>query len=109
MKKDLNDIIEDFVNEWDVDSMCAFLRDLEPIFELYDVNDDETDWIRPFVSDGEHNHVRLIRTVYLVSKFAEIHAGKLCVLNLKYKKLWQKMEKEAMNNSSACDKQECGS
>ena len=41
-KKTLEDEINEFLEYWDADQMCAFLRDIGPVFRLYDV-DEEND------------------------------------------------------------------
>lgn len=96
-KKDLNDLINEFLEVWDCRAMTTFLRDIIPLFELYDV-EDEDDWVEKKVGGDAENvrTIRLIRTVYLMSRIAEFHAGKLCNLNFNFKSLWQKMEKEGL-------------
>ncbi len=100
MKNKLHDEIDKFFETWDAVQIVAFLRDLQPIFELYDVESEEEDWVRQIVSPGEHHQIRLIRTVYLVSKLAEFHSGKLATIKILHKDLWKKMEKEAMTLNS---------
>lgn len=93
-KKSLEEEINDFLDVWDCKQQIAFLRDIIPLFELYDV-EDEDDWVENKVGGGEENvrNVRLIRTVYLVSKIAEMHSSKLCSIKFNFKNLYQKMEK----------------
>lgn len=93
-KKTLEEEINDFLDVWDCKQLTAFLRDIIPLFELYDV-EDEDDWVEKRVGGGEENvrNVRLIRTVYLVSKIAEFHAGKLSTIKINFKNLYQKMDK----------------
>jgi len=80
---------------WGCDQMSAFLRDIIPIFELYDV-DGEDDWVADAVGDENTQNVRLIRTVYLVSRIAEFHAGKLCSISIKFKDIYRRLEKESI-------------
>ncbi len=91
-KKDLNQTINDALDDWDCKQMIAFLRDIIPLFELYDV-EDEDDWVEKEIGGGEENvrSVRLIRTVYLVSRIAEFHTGKLVSFKCKYPGLHKKM------------------
>jgi hypothetical protein len=93
-KKTIEQEINDFLESWDCQQQIAFLRDVIPLFELYDV-EDEDDWVEKEVGGDEENvrNVRLIRTVYLVSRIAEFHAGKLCGMNIHFKNLWKRMEK----------------
>jgi hypothetical protein len=96
-KKDLPTLIGEFIEEWGQEQHVSFMKDIIPLFELYNV-DDENDWVRDEVgNDLDHlMHIRLIRTVYLVSKIAAHHAGTFCVINLKFRDLWKKMEKHAI-------------
>jgi hypothetical protein len=100
-KQDLEDEINAFLDVWNCDAMTRFLRDIIPLFELYDV-DEQDDWVEHAVGKDDERTVRLIRTVYLVSRIAEFHAGKLCDIKYRFKNLWTKMEKRgyAENASS---------
>ena len=94
-KRPLDQEINEFLQEWDSKRLISFLQDTIPLFELYDVQD-EGDWVEDVVGgDAETvRNVRMIRTVYLISRIAEFHAGKLCLINIRFKNLWQRMEKE---------------
>lgn len=87
--------IEHQINEalevWNCKQLCAFLRDIIPLFELYDV-EDEDDWVKDKVGEENERNVRLIRTVYLISRIAEFHAGALVNFKIKFPKIYQKME-----------------
>lgn len=91
--KTIEDEINDFLEMWDCNQMQDFLRDIIPLFELYDV-DENNDWVKDSVGEEDERNVRLIRTVYLVSRIAEFHAGKLCHINIEFKNLWKRLEKE---------------
>ena len=92
MKKNkIEEEISEFLDEWDCKQLCSFLRDIIPLFELYDV-EDEDDWVKEAVGEENEQNVRLIRTVYLISKIASSHAGKLASANVKFKELWKRME-----------------
>jgi len=104
-KQSLQEEINYFLETWRCKEHMAFLRDTIPIFQLYDV-DDEDDWVEKAVGGDQDNvdNVRLVRTVYLISKLAEFHAGTLCMLNVRFKNLWKKMEKmglEELHGSSS--------
>lgn len=90
-KKTIEEEINEFLQVWDCDQQVDFLRDIIPLFELYDVSD-EDDWVKNAVGEDNERHVRLIRTVYLVSRIAEFHAGPLCRINVGFKNLWKRME-----------------
>lgn len=96
-KKDIEDEITDFLEFWDCDRQISFLKDTLMLFELYDV-DDENDWVRDAVGESNERNVRLIRTVYLLSRIADFHAGILCSINIKFKDLWKKLEKHGMDH-----------
>jgi len=75
--------------------MSAFLRDIIPLFELYDV-EQEDDWVADAVGDEDTRNVRLIRTVYLISRIAESHAGKLASIRIRFSDIYRRMEKDSM-------------
>ena len=92
VKKTIEDQISGFFMMLGSDGLIQLLRDIIPLFELYDL-EDENDWVAEEVGEENQRNVRLIRTVYLISRLADIHAGKLCRLNIKFKDLWKKMRK----------------
>lgn len=96
-KKTLEQEINDFLDSWDCNQMCSFLRDIIPLFELYDVQD-EDDWVKQTVGEDNERNVRLIRTVYLVSKIAEFHAGKLASIKVNFRDIYKRLEKQGMEN-----------
>ncbi len=87
IEKQLNDLLE----LWGKDEMTSFLRDIIPLFELYNINE-EDDWVREAVGQEDEINIRLIRTLYLISKIADNHSGRLCAIKIKHPKLWKKME-----------------
>lgn len=99
-KLDLESEINNFLELWDCEQNIQFLKDIIPLFELYDV-DDENDWVEKKVGGDEENvrTIRLIRTVYLISRIAEFHAGRLLRIRSEFKDLWKKMEKQGIENS----------
>lgn len=92
--KTIEDEINAFLDVWDCKQICQFLRDIIPLLVLFDV-DDEDDWIEKETGGDEEEvrTLRLIRTVYLISKIAEGHTGKLAEVKIKFKYLYRKMEK----------------
>lgn len=91
-KKSIEEEIELFLETWGCQEMVSFLKDIIPLFDLYDV-DEEDDWVRDNVGEDNLKNVRLIRTVYLMSKIAETHAGKLAILKVNFKDLYKRIEK----------------
>lgn len=92
-KKDIETEINEFLNYFDCQKLTSFLRDIIPLFELYDV-EDEDDWVKEAVGEENERNVRLIRTVYLMSKIAENHSGALASIRVNYKDLWRRLEKK---------------
>lgn len=90
MKQTLEAEIESFVESFGSKELCAFFKDVFPLFELYNVEEDD-DWVKDTVGELNVKNVRLIRTVYLMSKIAENHAGKLCLINMNFKNLWKRL------------------
>ena len=101
-KKTIDVKINDFLADWDHVDMKNFLEACGEVFFLYDV-DENDDWVRkeinPESTDNDLANVRMIRTIYLVSKMADLYAGKLCNLKIKHPKLWKDLENE-------CDKKD---
>lgn len=90
-KKDLETEINEFLEYFDCEKMTEFLRDIIPLFELYDV-EDESDWVKDAVGEENERNVRLIRTVYLMSRIAEHHSGTLATIRMNFRNIWQRME-----------------
>lgn len=99
-KRTIEEDINRFLDIWDCKQMTSFLREIIPLFELYDV-DDEDDWVEKKVGGDEENvrTVRLIRTVYLVSRICCFHAGKMCNIECNFKDLWKKMENHGIGQA----------
>lgn len=90
-KKPLPEQIEGFLDIWDLDALLGLMGILAELFVLYDV-DEADDWLKKEVEAPDVNNVRLVRTVYLISRLGEFYAGKLCRSNVAYKDLWRKIE-----------------
>lgn len=93
-KKTVEQEIHEFLESWNCEQQLAFLRDIIPLFELYDV-ESHKDWLSDQVGEADLKNVRLVRTVYLISRIAEFHAGTLCLLKSNFKNLYKKLEKVA--------------
>lgn len=92
-RKTIEEEINDALGIWDAPQLTAFIRDIIPLFELYDV-EDESDWVAEAVGEENERNVRLIRTVYLLSRIAEFHTGKLALMKIHFKDLYSRMEKQ---------------
>ena len=88
--------IEEEINRaleyWDVNHMTSLLEDLVEIYHLYNV-DQSNDWVIDQVGEENHVTIRLIRTVYLISRLSENHAGAIAGFKVKFPKLWKRIEK----------------
>lgn len=91
-KKTLEFEINEFFELWGEKELISFFADVFPLLELYNV-DENDDWVRDAVGEDNTQNVRLIRTVYLLSKVADKHAGKLSRTNAYFKNIWQRIEK----------------
>lgn len=98
-KRDLEEEIHDFMDVWDKHKVAALLRDMIPFFELYHIDQEGAKELEEYEGKIYEAQVRILRTVYLLSKFAYIHAGRLCLLNAHFKDLWLRMEKEVSNSN----------
>jgi hypothetical protein len=98
-KKTVEEDINLFLEDWGPAQLLQFLRSVIPLFELYDVVD-EDDWVEKQIGGGKENvrTVRLIRTVYLISRLCEFHTGKMVSTRAKYPELWKRMEKAGMQD-----------
>lgn len=92
-RQSIEDQINSFLEIWDCEQLTAFLSDVIPLLELYNVDRDD-DWVADVVGKENATNIRLIRTVYLVSRLADYHTGKLAKVKIDFKDLWRKMEKE---------------
>jgi len=103
-KKTLSEEIEEFIEVWDstaVTRMLSFIIELHKIFdvdvsdEIYDKFDEEDDeqYQKRIGMIEEKQNNRLVNAAFLISWFAEFYAGKLVNTNVKFKGLWQRMEK----------------
>lgn len=91
-KKTIEQIINDALDDWGRAQQWAFLRDTMPLLELYNVDGDD-DWLEQEVGGDEENvrTIRLIRSIYLISRIAEFHADKLIHFKCTYPNLYKKM------------------
>lgn len=100
-KRDIEEEINDFLAIWGSKELISFLNEVIPLLELYDV-DEKDDWVEKDVGGDEENirTIRLIRTVYLISRIAELHAGKLSIIKMRFKDLWKRMEKQGIHETA---------
>ena len=92
-KQNIEDLLNSALDYWDSQKIVELLRDTAEFFYLYYTENDK-DWVKEEIESEDDVNIRLIRTVYLISKLAENHTGALLSFKLKFPKLWEKMEKE---------------
>lgn len=90
-KKTLEEEINEFLDEFGFAQQNMLLHDLYDLFHIYDI--DEKGNLKGIVEEDDDSTVRLCRIVYLLSRIAEFHAGKLVAIKIKFKDLWRRMEK----------------
>lgn len=95
MKNSIENQINQAIELWDCKRQIAFLEDIIPMLELYDVDEDD-DWVKNAVGESNERNVRLIRTIYLISKIAENHCGALASFKISFPNLYLKMEKKSI-------------
>lgn len=93
-KKTIEQQLADMLLDFPADDLTRFLKDIIPLFELYDV-EDESDWVEQEVGSEAVNNVRVLRTFYLISRIADFHSGMLVRIKMRHYGLWEKMEKAA--------------
>jgi hypothetical protein len=76
------------------DQLISLFEDFFEIVKLYNV-DETDDWVKDVVAEDDVRNVRLIRTVYLLSKLAHNHSDMLKRVKRVAPGLWQRMEKES--------------
>lgn len=90
--KTIEQEINEFYELWPVEKFTLFFQDIAEILELYDVDEDD-DWVKNAIEkEEEASIVRLIRTVYLFSRFAENHSATLARIKVHHKNLWKRLE-----------------
>lgn len=92
-KKSIEQEINEFLQEWDYNHISEFFRYIEPLINLYDITEGK-DWVAEQVGEDDSTNVRLIRTVYIMSRMCEEFAGKFVCLNVKFKDLWKRLENQ---------------
>jgi hypothetical protein len=92
MSKDIQLEINEVLEIWDLNQQEKFLSDIIPIFELYYSIDKESEIFEKKETAEDAATVRLIRAVYLISKMAESHSGKIAAVRMQWPKLWKRME-----------------
>ena len=101
-RKSLEVEINEFLQVWGLEQLQEFINDVFPLFDLYNV-DEENDWVKDHVGEENTTNVRLIRTVYLISKIAEHHASAFCKIKMEHRNIWERLEQIEAENASESD------
>ncbi len=91
--KSIEDEINQFIKDWDHRVLTQFFEDIYPLIHLYKV-EENNDWVKDAVGEEETQTIRIIRTVYLLSKIADYHSTRLCKSKVAFKDLWRRMEQQ---------------
>lgn len=90
-EEELETKVARFFEKWSFDDLndCAryFLEFLE-IFQL----DEEFDWDKEVLQDENNRNIKIIRCMYVMTKFADMYGSKLLATKLEFKSLWKKLE-----------------
>lgn len=90
-KKTMEDEINEFLQIWSVDDFMKFIEEIADVFSVYYMQDNEFDTFKG-KAEEEIANLRVIKTVYLISRIAELYAGKLCITKMKLPRLYERME-----------------
>lgn len=82
-KRTINEETSDFIEFFGVNEVLGFMEILYDFYKMFDV-DVEDDWVAKEVGQENANTVRMIRTCLMLSKIAELYAGKLCIIKTKF-------------------------
>lgn len=106
MKRTLTEELEEFFDIWDATAVTKMIGIVYELHRIFDV-DISHETIEKFDEENDEQHAkriemivnaqnkRLAEAAYLISWFAEFYTGKLVNTNVKFKGLWQRMEKVA--------------
>ena len=83
-----------FLESWNLQQMKSFLTEILDIAELYNVEDGD-DWVEDKVGVDNASNVRLVRTVYCISRLAEFHIGKLLKMKVDFPHIWERIKQQA--------------
>lgn len=91
--KSVEQEINDFLDIWTFDRMSSFLDMVMHLVKVYDV-DEKEDWIADECGPDNARNVRMLRTVYMMSKIADFHGPTFLRINMEFKDLWKRMKQE---------------
>lgn len=86
------------INMIGIDPLIDFLRDSVEIFDLLHMSEEEAQLFANTYSDGDleqANKIKVVRTVYILSKMVHKHYRMLKKLHSRHSMFWEKLEKIA--------------
>ena len=57
-KQTLEQEINEFLNYWDLKQMQDFFRDIIPLFDLYNIPEEQEDWVEKAVGEDNVSNVK---------------------------------------------------
>lgn len=98
----INEALYDLVGS----PIFTFLKDVIPLLELWGIQQD--DWTEHQVGRDKENviTVKLLKTIYLLSKISHYHVAKLVNLKTRFPRLFEKMEDMAKENKEILELQD---
>lgn len=90
-KKTLEQELCEYLQLWNGKQMIAFLKDIIPLFNMFDT-EDSSEWEEGTEAEEEALNVQIVRSAYLISRIADRHSGKLALMRVKHKDLWKRLE-----------------
>ncbi len=97
--RDVEHEINEFFKIWEYREQCELMKCIIEMIKLYDI-DEEDDWVRDEVGPEDCKNVRILRSVYLISRVSEMMSSKFMSVQLKHAGLWRRMEKQAKELST---------
>lgn len=76
------------LNLFPPETMTCFLEEVNSLTELWGLEEEEERELSQSITD-DLNHLRLIRTAYVMSKLASVYCPLLKRINERYPKFWE--------------------
>jgi hypothetical protein len=83
--------INAFLEIWGTDDLLNLLEEISLVFETFYMENTDSP-ILEGKTDEEIANIRIVRSVYLISKIAELYGGKFCMTKMKVPRLYEKLE-----------------
>lgn len=93
-KKDIESELIDFWTLYPPTEMEKFIRDVIPLVDMFEKYEDE-EWLNEAPTLQETLNIKLIRGAYIMSRIAELHAGRMCRIKNAHGDFWKRLEGKA--------------